>query len=440
MSARTRSPLAAVLTLSLLVSSCVTTQLPPISSSGAGFAPEEDELKIWDRARAEEGQFLGEAPLYDDPLLHEYLAGVVARLTPPAMAANQQVVYEVRVVEDPILSAFSYPHGSIYLNTGLLARMENESQLATVLGHEMTHIENRHAVRQQRIDRNRRNREIGFGLGTLAALILLEEAQDDAIRDDDYDKWLLAGVGQVLVGVGAELALQASVSGFAGDFEREADFGSFAKMETAGYDLAEPPRLYEQLQYGRVEHGELETFFFGSIPRLSERINHAKEHLARQPQASEGPEPTSSGPLTFEQRIGPVLRDNARLNIDLDRLQLASSELERALALMPEDAEVHLLVGQLKLAQADERRYWDSEDAARLTQEAAESLHESLRLAPERPDAHRELGMIAYRADSPAAACTELAAYLELAPDAVDSQMVRGYVQNLDRIWHCVSW
>ena len=257
---RPRSPLLTVLTLSLFVFSCATTQLPPISSSGASFEPLEDESELWSQARGEERKLLDEAPTYDDPLLEDYLEGVVARLNPAAMAANRQIRYRVRVIEDPTLNAFTYPHGAMYVHTGLLARMENEAQLATVLGHEMTHVENRHTLR---FHRSARNRQIGFSIAALATAVILAEEEADAWLDGDYGKaFRISVLGQILVGLGLELAFLASVNGYGRNLEREADFGSFDKMENAGYDLRESPRVYELLQDGHGGARTLETFFF----------------------------------------------------------------------------------------------------------------------------------------------------------------------------------
>ncbi|MFQ5528636.1 MAG: M48 family metalloprotease [Thermoanaerobaculia bacterium] len=435
MTLRPRSPLLTLLTLLLFVLSCVTTHLPPISSSGAGFEPLKDEAKLWRNARAEEEKLLDEAPIYDDPLLEDYLEGVVAKLNPAGMAANRQIRYQVRVIEDPTLNAFAYPHGSMYVHTGLLARIENESQLATVLGHEMTHVENRHTVRYQR---SARNREVGFAIAALTAAVILAEEEADALSEGDWDKaWRTGVLGQILVGLGLQLAFLASVHGYGRDLEREADFGSFDKLENAGYDLRESPNVYELLQDGHGDTGDLETFFFGSHPKLSQRVESAREHLARRSQASQGSEVTEDDSTTFERRIRPVLRDDARQNIELGRFELAAFELEKALALLPEDAEAHLLMGQVKLAQADEPQ--DPAAEARLRGEALQSLRESVRLAPDRPDVHRELGLFAYRADDFRTACAELATYVELAPDAKDAQSARGYLLELKRDGHCAS-
>src|SRR5258705_8087393 len=96
-------------TLLLLLSSCVATQLPPISSQGRSFRPLSDETRLWEQSRGEEARLLDHVKLYDDPLLESHLARVVARLNPPGMAANPEIRYRVRVVEDPALNAFAYP-------------------------------------------------------------------------------------------------------------------------------------------------------------------------------------------------------------------------------------------------------------------------------------------------------------------------------------------
>ncbi len=432
---RRRTQLIPVITLSFFVVSCVTTQPPPISSSGAGFEPLKDELKLWQESLAEERVLLGRAPIYDDPELEAYLEDMVARLTPAGMAVNERVRYRVRVIEDPTLNAFAYPHGAIYVHTGLLARMENESQLATVLGHEMTHVEHRHTLRYRR---SARNREVGFVIGAVAAAVILDHEEADALSKGDYGKALMAGLlGDVLVNLGLELAFVASVNGYGRDLEREADFGSFDKLADSGYDLGESPAVYELLQDGHGESGDLETFFFGSHPKLSQRVESARENLSQRPQATESSEATRESSLTFERRISPVLRDDARKNIELGRLELATFELERLLAWLPENGEAHLLVGQLKLAQADEAQ--DPAAKARLEEEAGESLRESVRLAPDRPIAHRELGLVAFRAEDFATACAELVAHVELAPDAASAQSIRSYLLELKRGGHCAS-
>src|SRR2546426_7325972 len=71
-------------------------------------------------------------------------------------------------MSDPTLNAFAMPNGRIYVHSGLLSRLDNEAQLATILGHEMTHVTSRHALR---FTRDATNKQILFTVLAVAASI-----------------------------------------------------------------------------------------------------------------------------------------------------------------------------------------------------------------------------------------------------------------------------
>jgi len=339
----------AVLALLAVAISCSSTQIPSISASGARFKPLQDEKELWDRSRAEEQKLLNKAHLYEDPLLESYLQGVVTRLTPQGMADNPAVHYRVRVIEDPTLNAFSFPHGSIYVHTGLLARVENEDQLATVLGHEMTHVERRHMLR---FERSSQNKEVAFSVAATAASAVLDAAA--TVAESEGHRGAAVAI-DVLGNVGVELslgfALVASVDGYGRDLEAEADHGGFAKMAVAGYRLSESPKVYEALKEDYSEPKKVEAFFFGNHPRLSERIENSKRYAGLHTAAA-ARDRKPIDPDLFARRILPVVRDDARLNIELGRLKIAEAELERVRARMPEDPLTQLYWDRLRLAQA----------------------------------------------------------------------------------------
>lgn len=421
--------LVAVLTLGALVSACVTTQLPPISATGATFEPLPDELALWEEARSEEEQLLEKVTLYDDPLLVEYLEGVVGRLNPPGMADNSRIGYRVRIVEDPTLNAFAYPHGALYVHTGLLARMENESQIATVFGHEMTHVEHRHMLRFQR---SARNKAIGLTVLSVAAAVAVAGEQADAYGAGDWSRGATIGVlSDLILGLGLQLAFLAAVNGYGRGLEHEADQGAFAKVVAAGYDPRESPKVYRALLDDHGEPAEVEGFFFGSHPRLGERIQNAEQLAA----GATPPPDEAAKESEFDRRIRPVVRDDARLNLELGRLKLAESQLERALAWMPEDPETHLLVARLKLAKADAEKDPAAQEALR--GEAEASLREAIRLDDGRPAPHRELGLLLYQAGDRRAACEAFRRYVRLAPEADDAARVRDYLLELERDGEC---
>ena len=421
----------ALATLLLVLSSCVATQLPPISSQGRSFKPLGDEAKLWEQSREEEAKLLDHVKLYGDPLLDSHLEHVVARLNPPGMAVNPEIRYRVRVVEDPALNAFAYPHGSIYVHTGLLARMENEDELATVLGHEMTHVENRHMLRYQR---SVLNRQIGLTVATIAAAVIIANAEGDALGNGEWGKAAaLDAFGEIVVGLGLELAFTASVNGYGRGLETEADEGGFRKMSAAGYDLRQAPKVYQVLLDDRGEPKRMEAFFFGSHPRLSERVEDTKKYLAAHPAANAGNAADDSN--AFARLLRPVIRDDARLNLDLGRLKIAEGELDRARALMPEDPETHFLRGRLRLAQAAAGA--DPAGQRQLRRQAEDAFLQSIALDPHRAAPHRELGFLLYEREQLADACVQLRRYAELAPEADDLEHVEDRIQDLERDGHC---
>jgi predicted Zn-dependent protease len=423
----------ALATLLLVLSSCVSTQLPPISSQGGSFKPLRDEAALWQESRDEEQKLLEKVKLYDDPLLDSYLEQVVDRLNPPGMAANPEIRYRVRVVEDPTLNAFAYPHGSIYVHTGLLARMESEDELATVLAHEMTHVENRHMLRYHRSEHNK---GVGLSIAAIAAAVIIANAEGDALSDGDWGKAsALDALGELIVGLGLQLAFTASVSGYGRGLETEADDGGFRKMAAAGYDLRQAPKVYQVLLDDGGEPRRMEAFFFGSHPRLSERVAESKRYLAVYPVAATARGERTSDADAFARRLRRVVRDDARLNIGMGRLKLAESELERARTWMPEDPETHFLKGRLRLAQAAADQ--DPASQRQLRREAEDSFLRAIELDPGRPAAHRELGLLLYERKQLADACVQLRRYAELAPEAEDADHVQDYVLEMQQDGHC---
>lgn len=414
---------AALATLGAFLASCATTRLPPISASGSAFIPEPDEIELWGDSRAEEETLLDRVAVYDDPELESYLAAIVARLNPPGMAANPELELAVRVIEDPSLNAFAYPHGSLYVHTGLLARMENEDQLATVLAHEMTHVENRHMLRYRR---GAQNRQIAIGAVAVAASIW---AASEEIHQIEHGHWgKAAGIGvlsDLVIGLGLQLAILASVNGYGRELEVEADQGGFGKMRAAGYDLAQAPRVYEILQDDHGDGGQLEVFFFGSHPNLASRVDSARAWLGQNRDA------TPAGPIAegeaFARKLRAVVRDDARLNIEAGRLGIAEDELRRAMALDVNDPEVHYLYSLLHLA----RRQETPERRDQLEAEALRSLERAVELGPEESLYWGELGDLADEEGDFRRACQAFERYLDLDPGAEDALEVEERLEKL---------
>jgi predicted Zn-dependent protease len=134
--------------MSVAVNACTSTNLPPLAGQSVA-ALQADEGQIWQESRDLEHRLDQSGLLYAEPVLLAYLNTIAARLG-QATPTGGKLQFMVKVIRSPLLSAFALPHGVIYVYTGLLAKLENEAQLATLLGHEMTHIVHRHTVKEWR--------------------------------------------------------------------------------------------------------------------------------------------------------------------------------------------------------------------------------------------------------------------------------------------------
>jgi hypothetical protein len=105
------------------------------------FAYDINTLDLPDERRLNSGDKLKvEDTLYDNPLAQDYVNRVGQSLVPNSSAK----LYAFRITLNPVPEARSLSTGTIYVSTGLLSQVDNEAQLAYVLGHEIAHVERDH--------------------------------------------------------------------------------------------------------------------------------------------------------------------------------------------------------------------------------------------------------------------------------------------------------
>src|SRR5262244_4270188 len=304
--------LLSCLLLAALLPSCASTNVPPMGYQGKPFRPEADERKLWSDAEKEEEKLGKLGKTYDDPLLEDYLASVAARVVPEEAQEAGAPAPRVAVFKDPTLNAFAMPNGKIYIHTGLLSRVENESQLAMILGHEMTHVTNRHALM---FNRDAQNKQIWFSALAIAASLGVAVATGNQQSKGNYvSAEVLRTTSNLFLGLGLQLAYIASVNGFGRDLERDADREGMDRMVKAGYDPREAPRVFALLKDDHGDGSKLENFFFGNHPRLDERIANTQELVKTKfpnPETDWGIRDTEE----FAMRTRTVVRENAALDI-----------------------------------------------------------------------------------------------------------------------------
>ena len=365
-------------TVALAAMGCVTTALPPATVSG--FRLEDDERSLWRQAEEAEAQFESGGVVYPDADLETYLNDVARRLEPPEVFAA--IPFRIRVVRNPYLNAFTLPNGRVYLHTGMLARMENEAQLATLLGHEMTHATHRHAVREQRNLKNK------------AALAV--------------------GLNAILPGVGS-LAGFSAVRGYSREMEAEADDAAMRLLANAGYDVREAPKLFAHLKEQLSEEQQSEPFFFGTHPALDDRV----ENYRRLIELQYGRRPAgATNAQMFLERTRDVVHENAVLDLRAGRFVAAERGARKYAALDPSGARGHFLLGELSRQRGGET----ATDAALTEYRRAVALDGSY------PEPYRAMGLVLYKRGDKAGAREAFDRYLSLVPQAADRAYIEQYL------------
>ncbi len=328
------------------------------------------EADEFDRALARAGR------VNADPALTAYLQGIMDRLYPEFRGR-----LVVRLVNAQHINAFALPNGSVYVNAGLVARFQNEAQLATVLAHEGAHFTHRHSLQQAERVRN-------------AALFARVANM----------------LGVPLVG---DLLALSSMFGFSREHEREADQIGYQRLVTAGYAPRESVKTFEHLQ-AEIKAADIkEPFFFSSHPRLQERIDNFTELSHDSAQGETGYERFVE--TTAALRLASLERDLAAYRYKQVILMLTTPDARRE---YPPEAAYHL------------------GEAYRLRNEAGDperaetEFKRAIELAPRFAPAHRALGYLYFKRGDKAAAAPLFRRYLELAPDAPDRAYVLAALQD----------
>ena len=258
---RTRRLLAALLvaSMALPLAACSRVVNPATGESQYTTLSPDEERQIGAQQHPQILHEFGGA--YDDAALQAYVEAVGGRLG--AVSDLPEDDFTFTILNSEVVNAFALPGGYVYVSRGLLALVENEAELAGVLGHEIGHVTARHAAQRQ-------TQATGAGilatLGTIGAAILGGQVAGE--------------LAQQVAGAGA----QAYVAGYSRDQELEADTLGIRYMARAGYDpqamasflrkLDGQSELQRRLQ---GEAGDPGQSWFATHPRTLDRVQRAIE-------------------------------------------------------------------------------------------------------------------------------------------------------------------
>ena len=207
----------------------------------------------------------------DDPLLDDYVQGIWDRLHAASRARgemspemDEQFAWTLLLNRDASINAFALPGGYMGVNTGLIALVGSRDELASVLGHELSHITQRHIARMEA----KQSQQMPL---VVAALVLGMLA---ATKNPD--------IGSALIVGGQGYAMQTQLA-YSRDMEREADRIGFNVMTQAGYQPQAFVTMFEKLQEASRLNDSGEFPYLRNHPLTSERIADMQLRVAEAP-------------------------------------------------------------------------------------------------------------------------------------------------------------
>lgn len=354
-----------------LIAVCAAAVLLPVRVTAATAEPASpaERQKLAATANDIEQRLLHCDCTYDHPDLDAYLLDVAQRLlaTDPTPAPGP---IRVRALRGPDANAYALSNGAIFITTALLQQLDSEAQVATILGHELTHFTRSHALEMER-------------------------------HNQRAEAWWYVK----------------SVSSYSRSMEREADSDGLRRMAAAGYDTSEAVVTLERLAAATSEHGKESAPYFSSHPRLSERIASYR--------ALTGGEHSSG--IDSGRRIGrnEYLTHTQGLALDQAEILIAARQPERAATIIAAELDRSETARGRYLEGEAARLRWRTADGETLALIAYERAAE---LPDPPPGALRQAALIHRLRGETTAASDEFQRYLEMAPAADDAPLVRAYL------------
>jgi predicted Zn-dependent protease len=234
--------------------------LPDLGESAQGDLSPQLEKKIGEATMREIRQ--REPSYVDDPEINGYLNRIGRNLT--AFVEEKTQDFEFFALRDSTLNAFAMPGGYIGVHTGLILSAQTESELASVLAHEISHVTQRHLARMVAKQSQ----------GQLAALLAMAVAIMAARNNPDV------AIGAAVAGQAGAIQNQLNYSR---DFEREADRMGLQLLEKAGYDIRDMAAFFERLQkFGRLYENNAPGYL-RTHPLTTERIADMSNRIQLRP-------------------------------------------------------------------------------------------------------------------------------------------------------------
>jgi beta-barrel assembly-enhancing protease len=192
--------------------------------------------------------------LVDDPVVTEYVNRVGQNLV---RNSDAKVPFTIKVIDSDEVNAFALPGGFFYVNSGLILRAQEESELAGVMAHEIAHVAARHGTKQA-------TKGDLVQIASIPAMIFIP--------------YTWAGYAAYQ---GMNFLIPMTFLKFSRDAEREADFLGLQYMYKAGYDPNSYVTFFERIQADEKRRPGTIGKAFSTHPPTPERIENTQKEIAR---------------------------------------------------------------------------------------------------------------------------------------------------------------
>lgn len=248
-----------LLTLALLVPRAIAEGLPELGDAAQSAFGSVEERRLGEEIMRE---VRADRSYLDDAEATDYVNALGNRLATRGAEGRQDM--EFFLIDDRQINAFALPGGYIGINTGLLLAAQSESEVASVVAHEIAHVTQRHIAR---IIGQQKNSALMSLAGMALALLASRAGNDAAIAAASFGQ---AGAVQNLLN-------------FTRDHEREADRVGLQTLQSAGFDVRAMPSFFERLQRAtRVYEGGAPSYL-RTHPVTHERIADIQNRVERLP-------------------------------------------------------------------------------------------------------------------------------------------------------------
>ena len=314
-------------------------------------------------------QFSADLGAVQDARVNGYVEDVTRRLVPHAH--RKDAIYSARVLNANYVNAYTFPAGTMGVTRGIMIEMQDEAELAALIGHEMGHVNARHSAQRQ-----------GQAMIAQAAVAGLSIASSDS-------RW------SPLIGLGSQIGASALLAGYSRDNEREADALGQRYMVAAGYPAQGMTRLHEILLAEEKEKPSAIATMFATHPMSRERRDTA-ERLADSTFAASRNLPSGRerdmDSTAGLRRLKPTILacQDGEAAMSRKRLPEAEQRFQEALRLTPGDYAANLRMAQCQHAlgrTAQARRYAQAAREIYPQEAQAAKLGATLKLASREPAA-----------------------------------------------------